>query len=80
MGFPPYSTILYETLALTYLSLQIFSYDFDLLSSPLRTYQLVEGATRALLMDRMLFVISHNDEADPCSVRGSRMYIRCSNE
>ena len=49
-------------------SLQIFSYDFDLLSSPLRTYQLVEGATGALLMDRMLFVISHNDEADPCSV------------
>ena len=50
---------------------QIYSYDFELMNSPLRTYQLVDKSTGSLLMDRMLFVISHNDEADPCSV--SRM-------
>lgn len=51
-----------------FLILQIFSYDFELLNTPLRTYQLMGGATAALLMDRILFVVSHNDEANPCSV------------
>ena len=51
----------------------MFTYDFDLLTSPLRTYQLVGGATGCVLLDRMLFVISHNDEEDPCSVSANDM-------
>ncbi len=47
---------------------QEYSYDFELQSSPLRVYQLVTGATNALITDRLIFVISHDDDANPCAV------------
>ena len=47
---------------------QVYSYDFDLMSPPVRAYQLVPGATGAILTDKMIFVISHDDEIDPLAV------------
>lgn len=54
------------------LLLQVYSYDFDLSSSPLKTYQLVSGANSTLLTDRLTFVVSHDDSADPCAVSPSK--------
>ena len=34
----------------------------------MRAYQLVPGATGVLLTDKMIFVISHDDEVDPLAV------------
>ena len=36
--------------------------------NPLRTYQLVAGATGAILTEKMIFVISHDDELNQCAV------------
>lgn len=49
-------------------TLQVYSYDFELVLTPVRIYKLVAGATTALLMDRLVFVISQDDEDTPCSV------------
>lgn len=49
-------------------TLQVYSYDFELVLTPVRVYKLVAGATTALLMDRLVFVISQDDEDTPCSV------------
>ena len=38
------------------------------MQSPLRTYQLVAGATGAMLTEKMIFVISHDDEQNQCAV------------
>ena len=51
-----------------YVTLQVYSYDLELFNAPVRVHKLVAGVTTALLTDRLLFVISHDDEASPCSV------------
>ena len=38
------------------------------MNNPLRTYQLVTGATGAMLTEKMIFVISHDDEHNQCAV------------
>ena len=53
-------------------SLQVYSYDFDSQSPPVKAYQLVPGATRILLTDSIIFVISHDDDVDPLAVSISK--------
>ena len=48
--------------------MQEYTYDFEVMQSPLRTYQLVAGATGAMLTEKMIFVISHDDEQNQCAV------------
>jgi hypothetical protein len=38
------------------------------MQNPLRTYQLVAGATGAMLTEKMIFVISHDDEQNQWAV------------
>ena len=38
------------------------------MQNPLRTYQLVAGATGAMLTEKIIFVISHDDEQNQCAV------------
>ncbi len=52
----------------SFTSLQVYSYDFDLQSPPVKAYQLVPGATGILLTDSIIFVISHDDDVDPLAV------------
>ncbi|XP_064397834.1 uncharacterized protein LOC135344542 isoform X2 [Halichondria panicea] len=44
---------------------EVYSYDFDSQSPPVKAYQLVPGATGILLTDSIIFVISHDDDVDP---------------
>ena len=48
--------------------LQEYTYDFEVMQNPLRTYQLVSGATGAMLTEKVIFVISHDDEQNQCAV------------
>ena len=48
--------------------MQAYSYNFDLRLEPLNAYQLLPGATNALLTDRLIYVVSHTDVVNPCSV------------
>ena len=48
--------------------LQEYTYDFEVMQNPLRTYQLVAGATGAMLTEKMIFSISHDDEQNQCAV------------
>ena len=48
--------------------LQVYSYDFDSRSPPVKAFQLVPGATNLLLADSIIFVISHDDDVDPLAV------------
>lgn len=48
--------------------LKEYTYDFEVMQNPLRTYQLVAGATGAMLTEKMIFIISHDDEQNQCAV------------
>lgn len=39
-----------------------------MIHNPLRTFQLVAGATGAMLTDKVIYVISHDDDHDQCAV------------
>lgn len=45
------------------------------MQNPLRTYQLVAGATGAMLTEKMIFIISHDDEQNQCAVSVYSDYI-----
>lgn len=47
---------------------QAYSYNFDLRLQPLNAYQLLPGATEALITDRLIYAVSHTDVINPCSV------------
>ena len=40
------------------------------MQNPVRTSQLVAGATGAMLTDKVIYVISHDDDQDQCAVSG----------
>jgi hypothetical protein len=54
------------SLNLTTGKLEAYSYNFDLRLEPLSAYQLLPGATNALLTDRLIYVVSQTD-VNPCS-------------
>ncbi|CAI8053290.1 Ultraviolet-B receptor UVR8 [Geodia barretti] len=58
---------LLTSLNLTTGKLEAYSYNFDLRLEPLNAYQLISGATDALLTDRLIYAVSHIDVVDPCS-------------
>ena len=66
-------------LYLIFTILQEYTYDFEVMQNPLRTYQLVSGATGAMLTEKMIFVISHDDEQNQCAVSAKLALLKTYN-
>ena len=53
---------------------QVYHYEFDMTPNLINICQLVNRATNVIMADRLMFVISHNDDVNECTVSKGALY------